>query len=71
MNLSLGRCVVLDSDQLALIALLNPRISKRYPLKLRHSRMMGGGFTRDAGHAAVGRWNPTFPGADAMMPCCC
>ncbi len=46
MNLfSLGPdTVVVDSDQSALIALLESKGLEVIPLKLRHSRMMGGGF---------------------------
>ena len=46
MNLfSLGPdSVVVDSDQRALIALLESKDIEVIPLKLRHSRMMGGGF---------------------------
>ena len=46
MNLfSLGPdAVVVDSDQRALIALLESKDIEVIPLKLRHSRMMGGGF---------------------------
>jgi N-dimethylarginine dimethylaminohydrolase len=46
MNLfSLGPdAVVVDSDQRALIALLESKHIEAIPLKLRHSRMMGGGF---------------------------
>jgi N-dimethylarginine dimethylaminohydrolase len=36
--------VVVDSDQRALIALLESKDIEVIPLKLRHSRMMGGGF---------------------------
>jgi N-dimethylarginine dimethylaminohydrolase len=46
MNLfSLGPdTVVVDSDQTALITLLETKGMNVVPLKLRHSRMMGGGF---------------------------
>jgi N-dimethylarginine dimethylaminohydrolase len=46
MNLfSLGPdTVVVDSDQRALIALLEAKQMEVIPLKLRHSRMLGGGF---------------------------
>ncbi len=46
MNLfSLGPdTVVVDSDQQALIALLEAKNMEVIPLKLRHSRMLGGGF---------------------------
>ena len=36
--------VVVDSDQRALIALLETKQMEVIPLKLRHSRMLGGGF---------------------------
>jgi N-dimethylarginine dimethylaminohydrolase len=36
--------VVVDSDQQALIALLEAKQMEVIPLKLRHSRMLGGGF---------------------------